>query len=77
MLIWSFFSAADDTYLNLTLQGDVHEIIQPAGTQSIQWIVLVAAHPEPVLTWSVSLFLFKILNIIIFKLAAYPAQRFP
>ncbi|XP_072158763.1 vascular endothelial growth factor receptor 1 isoform X2 [Bemisia tabaci] len=43
--------SADDTYLNLTLQGDVHEIIQPAGTQSIQWIVLVAAHPEPVLTW--------------------------
>lgn len=50
-MIILLFSAPDMTYLNLTIQGGIYEIIRRAGYQYVQWIVLVSAYPTPTLVW--------------------------
>lgn len=49
-------SAPDVTYLNLTVQGSVNEIINKAGTPKVQWIVQVSAYPKPTLIWYINMF---------------------
>lgn len=39
------------SYLNLTIQGGVYEIVRRAGHKSVQWIIQVSAHPVPKLIW--------------------------
>jgi len=44
-------SAPDVTYLNLTVQGGIYEIISKAGTPKVQWIIQVSAYPKPTFIW--------------------------
>lgn len=50
------FSATDITYLNLTIQGGVYEIIRKAGFPEVKWIIQVLAYPKPTLVWYVLIY---------------------
>ncbi|XP_050420983.1 vascular endothelial growth factor receptor 1 isoform X2 [Adelges cooleyi] len=41
----------DVTYLDLTVQGGVYQIIRRAGFRRVQWIIQVSAYPKPTLIW--------------------------
>lgn len=48
-------SAPDVTYLNLTVQGGIYEIISKAGTPKVQWIIQVSAYPKPTFIWYIEI----------------------